>query len=101
MVMRAPWLPQVTQWTSLTVDSMGVLQHPNAMYNCRHTHTHMLGLQQGGMFQLAVADRCCAAFVCMGERVEGIVSHLSEELPSEPDISITQRRGVSILAAAL
>lgn len=36
MVMQAPWLPPVTQWTSLTVDSMGVLQHPNAVYD---THT--------------------------------------------------------------
>lgn len=44
MVMQASWLPRVTQWTSLTVDSMGVLQHPNAMYNRGRTHRHTLGL---------------------------------------------------------
>lgn len=77
MVMQPAWLPQVTQWTSLTVDSMTVLQHPNAMYSHRHTHTHTTHSctfpQQGGMFQLADAERCSTAFVLLGLKVECIV----------------------------
>ena len=81
MVMQAPWLPQVTQWTSLTMDSVGLLRHPNAMYSHghthtqthTHTHTHTCTSQlQGGMFQLADADRCCAVFVRLGQKVECI-----------------------------
>lgn len=83
MVMQAPWLPQVTQWTSLTMDSMGVLRHPNATYGYGLTHTYMgirththtashtrTSQQRGGMFQLADADRCCAVFVRLGQGVE-------------------------------
>lgn len=40
MVMQPLRLPQVTQWTSLTVDGMTVVQHPNAMYSHGHiAHT--------------------------------------------------------------
>lgn len=110
MVMQAPWLPEVTEWTSLTMDSMGVLQHPNAMYSHGHRHAHCTSQQQGGMFQLADADRCCAVFVRLGQKVECIApcqlapvllskkkkkTHLSEDRsnqrPSEPRIGITPR----------
>lgn len=48
--------------------------HPNGMRRHEHTHKHKRARsrQQGGMFQLADADRCSAAFVCLGEKVECI-----------------------------
>lgn len=69
--MQTLWLPQIAQWTSLSVDSMSVLQHLNVKH--AHTGSERLGhhVSREAVVQFAHADPC-VVFAFVGEKDECI-----------------------------